>query len=145
MASASFLSSRTARIWIVLLVALAVLSFLAMRRGFGKAAQMKTETTSVLSAAQLKPGDEMKVVLEVTAVVRDASLTGNLLQKQTETVYRQTGNKVKLAFDPATPVVMGKASDVREGAVVHITAKIADDGIARAQRIVVLTGYVKVQ
>jgi hypothetical protein len=145
MASASFLSSRTARIWIVLLVALAVLSFLAMRRGIGKAAQMKTETTSVLSAAQLKPGDEMKVVLEVTAVVPDASLTGNLLQKQTETVYRQTGEKVKIAFDPATPVVMGKASDVREGAVVHITAKIADDGIARAQRIVVLTGYVKVQ
>ena len=116
MASASFLSSRTARIWIVLLVALAVLSFLAMRRGIGKATQMKTETTSVVSAAQLKPGDEMKVVLEVTAVVPDASLTGNLLEKQTETVYRQTGNKVKLAFD-----------------------------VARAQRIVVLTGYVKVQ
>jgi hypothetical protein len=145
MASASFLSSRTARIWIVLLFALAVLSFLAMRRGIGKATQMKTETTSVLSAAQLKPGDEMKVVLEVTAVVPDSSLTGNLLEKQTETVYRQTGNKKKLAFDAATPVVMGKESDVREGAVVHITAKIGDDGIARAQKIVVLTGYVRVQ
>jgi len=132
MASASFLSSRTARIWIVLLVALAVLSFLAMRRGIGKATQMKTETTSVLSIAQLKPGDEMKAVLEVTAVVPAASLTGNLLEKQTETVYWQSGNKAKIAFDPTIPVVMGKASDVSEGAVVHITAKIGDDGIARA-------------
>lgn len=144
MAPASQKAFRTNRIWIVLLVALALLSFFAMRRSLSKAMGMKAETT-VGAASQLKPGDEMKVVLELTHVTAAASIEGNTLEKQTETVYRRTGNTLKIVFDAATPVVMGKTSDVHEGAVVHVTAKMASDHLLHATQIVILTGYVKVQ
>ena len=144
MPSASLNSSRTTRLWIFLLVILALLSFLAMRRSLGKAMTMRAETTGA-SMAQLKVGDQAKFVLEVKAVAPAASVEGDTLEKQTETVYRRTGNTIKIAYDAATPVVMGKASDVREGAVVHITARIANDHVLHAEQIVVLTGYVQVQ
>lgn len=137
-------ASRTNWIWMVLLIALALLSFFAMRRSFSKAMGMKAETT-VAAAEQLKPGDEMKAVLELTHVAAAATVEGNVLEKQTETVYRRTGNTLKIAFDAATPVVMGKASDVHEGAVIHVTAKMANDHVLHASQIVILTGYVKVQ
>ena len=144
MPSASLNSSRTTRLWIFLLVILALLSFLAMRRSLGKAMTMRAETTGA-SPAQLKVGDQAKFVLEVKAVAPATSVEGDTLEKQTETVYRRTGNTIKIAYDAATPVVMGKASDVREGAVVHITAKMANDHVLHAEQIVVLTGYVQVR
>jgi len=140
-------SGRQTQIWIAPLVALAMLSCLAMRRSIGRAMGMRLEA-NVVASAQFRPGDEGKVVLEATRVA-SSSVEGNVLEKQlekpSETVYRRTGNTVKIAFDSATPVVMGRASDIREGAVVHITAKMGDDRVLRAERIVVLTGYVKVE
>jgi hypothetical protein len=137
--------SRTTPIWIVALVVLALLSFLAMRRSVGKAVQMKAETMAGASLSQLKAGDEAKVVLEVTRVAPAASAEGSVLEKQAETVYRRTAHAEKIAFDAATPVVMGAASDVREGAVIHITAKVGNNQALHAEQIVILTGYVKVQ
>jgi hypothetical protein len=145
MSSPSLNSTRSNRIWIVLLVALALLAFYAMRRSLGKAMQMNSEPTATASMAQLKPGDELKVVLELTSVTPAASIEGNVLEKQSETVYRRTGNTIKIGFDAATPVVMGKAPDVHTGAVVHIKAKMGDDRLLHTEQIVVLTGYVKVQ
>ncbi len=39
---------------------------------------------------------------------------------------------------------MGKNSDLHEGTIVHVTAKMGDDRKLHASQIVVLTGYVKV-
>lgn len=149
MASASPHSSRTTRIWIVALMILALLSFLALRRSLGKAMRMNSQTTARASLPQLKPGDEAKIVIEVTGVTA-ASIEGNVLEKKSETVYRRAGNKtagnrMKIAFDATTPVVMGKASDVHEAAVLHITANMGSDRVLHARQIVVLTGYVKIE
>ncbi len=144
MSSASVNSSRSNRIWIGLLVALALLSFLAMRRSMTKAMGMNTATTAGSSLAQLKPGDEAKVVLELTTVTT-TNLEGEILEKQTEADYRRTGATLKIAFDAATPVVMGKATDVHQGAVVHVKARMGSDHILHAGQIVILTGYVKIQ
>ncbi len=145
MSSPSLNSSRSNRTWIVLLVALALLAFFAMRRSLGKAMQMNSEPTAAASMAQLKPGDEAKLVVELTGVTPAASIEGNVLEKQSETVYRHSGNTIKIGFDAATPVVMGKAPDVHAGAVVHIKAKMGDDRVLHAEQIVVLTRYVNVQ
>jgi len=137
--------SRSTRVWIVLLLALALLSFFAMRRSVGRAMGMKAETTVLASQAELKPGDEAKAVLEVTSVAAAQNLEGKVLEKQSETVYRRTSNTMKVAFDGGTPVVMGKTSEIHQGAIVHVTAKMSDDHTFRAIQIVILTGYVKVQ
>ncbi len=146
--------STSTRVWIVLLLALALLSFFAMRRSVGRAMGMKVETTVIASQAEFKPGDEAKVVVEITSVVSQSnvsqsivsqSIEGNVLEKQSETIYRRGGNTIKVSFDASTPVVMGKTSDIHPGAVVHITATMGNDHILHAKQIVVLTGYVKVQ
>jgi hypothetical protein len=144
MTPASPNSFRFTRIWIFLLIALALLSFFAMRRSLAEATRMKSEITASVSPAQLKPGEEIKVVLEITAVSPAASIEGSVLEKQSESIYRRTASKLNMTFDSSTPVLMGKAPDLHPGAVVHITAKMADDRILHAQQIVVLTGYVKV-
>jgi hypothetical protein len=116
-----------------------------MRRSMVKAMGMKAETTAGSSQAQRKTGDEAKLVLELTGVKASTSIDGTVLEKQTETVYRRTSEKTTVAFDSSTPVVMGKASDIHDGAVVHVTAKMAGDRTLHAEQIVILTGYVKVQ
>ena len=140
-------NSRAARLWIVALVLLAALSLFAMWHSMGRAMQMSAETTSSSSFSQLKDGDEVKLVLEITAVTPSASLEGNRLEKQTETVYRRTGHTARIAYDAETPIVMGKPPDVHAGEVVHVTAKIktGSDPALHATQIVVLTGYVQVQ
>ena len=145
MDSAPLNSSRNYRFWIALLVVLALVSFFAMRRSMVKAMGMKAETTSGASLQQLKTGDEVKLVLELAGVKGPASIDGTVLEKQTETVYRRTAEKATITFDSSTPVVMGKASDIHDGAVIHVTAKMTGDRTLRAEQIVILTGYVKVQ
>ena len=137
--------SRTSRIWIALLLALALLSFLAMRRSLGKAMRMNAGATADRSAAQRDAGDEVEVVLEVTRVAAAASVEGNVLERQSEIVYQRTGNAIKIAFGAVTPVVMGKMPDVHAGAVVHVKAKMGTDRVLRAEQLVILTGYVTVQ
>jgi hypothetical protein len=151
--------SRSNRIWIALLVAIALLTLLAMRRSLGKAMRMTTETTTSASPTRLKPGEAAKFVLQVTTVAGTANagsseVEGIVLEKQTETFYRRTGSTVKIGFDPATPVVMGKIADVREGSVVFIKAKEAETKMGetnkgedrlQAEQIVILTGYVTVR
>ena len=144
MSLASTNSSRSNQIWIVLLIALALLSFLAMRRSLTRAMGMNVATAPPSSLAQLKAGDQAKVVLELTSVTA-ASLEGEILEKQSETNYHRIGNTIKIAFDATTPVVMGKASDVHQGAVVHIKAKMGTDHLLHAEQIVILTGYIKLQ
>ena len=48
---------------------------------------------------------------------------------------------VEATFDERTPILMGKASDVRPGAILHVTGTVAGDRSLRANRLVVLTGY----
>lgn len=138
-------STRTFRIWILFLVALAALSFFGMRRGMGRASQMNAQTSADSSLAQLKVGEEAKLVLEVTEVVGSATIEGHLLEKKTEAIYLRTSKTIKVAFNAATPIVMGKAQDLHRGAVIHITATMGSDRQLHAQQLVNLTGYVQVQ
>jgi hypothetical protein len=145
MAPASPDSYRKTQLWILLLVALAVLSFLAMRRSASRAMSMNSATTDASSLPELRAGDEARIALEITSVDPVASLEGNVLEKQSETVYVRTGKKTKILFDAATPVLMGAMSDVHKGAVVHVKVKMQNDHLLRAEQIVVLTGYVKLR
>jgi hypothetical protein len=137
-------SARGNRIWIFVLMALAVLAFLAMRRDVGRAMKMRAESMAPGSVQKWKPGQQAKIVLELTAVHEGARAQGRLLEKQTETQYRQTPTLVRVAYDSATSVVMGKAADIRVGAAVRVTGTVQSDQTLKASQIVVLTGYVKV-
>jgi len=105
---------------------------------------MKTETTANSAFGRLNPGDEAKLVLELTATEAN-SIEGRVLEKIDETNYRRTNDTSRVSYDSTTRLVMGKASDVHNGAVVHVTSKMGNDRVLHASQIVILTGYVKVQ
>jgi len=141
----SSFNSRRNLLWIGALVALALLSLFAMWRSIERAMRMEVQTTVAASAPQLKVGDQAKVVLQLTAVASGKNLEGNALEKETETEYRRTNSTLKIAFGAATPIVMGKNSDLHPGAIVHVTARMMDDRMLQAEQIVILTGYITVQ
>jgi len=137
------IAARNNKLWILFLVVLALVAFVAMQRSAGRAARMKTVAASSSAFGQLKNGDEAKVVLEVTRA-EGGTVEGALLEMKSETEYKRTGLTVQAGFDDGTKFVMGKAADVHPGAIIHVTGTITADRTLRAQQIVLLTGYVKI-
>lgn len=130
--------------WMLLLAALAVVSLVFVWRGAGRMIRMQTQAASNAEFAQLKADDATKIVVEVV----DASgseIHGKLLEKKDETHYARTANHADVMYGKETAFVMGKAEDVRAGAVVHVTGKMAADRTVQATQIVILTGYVQVK
>ncbi len=93
---------------------------------------------------QLNPGEEAKSVLEVTTSATQ-ELRGTLLDKQTETFYKRSDRVAQVTWDADTKIVMGKASDIRPGAVIHVSGTVVAGDKIKGQQIAILSGYVKVQ
>jgi hypothetical protein len=145
MSSEPFLAKKTNRLWVFLLTTLALLASLAMWRTADQAMQMKSRAAGSAQFAALKPGEITKVVLEVTGKSSEGQFTGKLLEKKDETGYTYTATEISVAFDGKTPVVMGKVSDVRPAAILHVTGSVAQNHTLQATQLVVLTGYVTVR
>ena len=130
--------------WIFLLSALAVASLVFVWRGAGRMMRMQTQAASNAEFAQLKADDATKIVLEIVEA-SPGKIHGKLLEKKDETHYARTANAADVIYGKETAFVMGKAEDVRAGALVHVTGKIAADRTVQATQIVILTGYVQVK
>jgi hypothetical protein len=135
-------SSRPA--WILMLAVLAALSLGFVWRGAGRMMRMQTQAANSAEFAQLKAQDETKIVVEVAETSADR-IRGKLLERQDETHYSRTGNPADVSWGKDTALVMGKAEDIRAGAIVHVTGKMAGDHSVQARQIVILTGYVQVK
>ena len=143
--NANAVSIKRSRPWgIFMLAGLAAASLLFVWQGAGKMMTMKTQAADPMGFRQLKAGDEARIVVEV-AEVPAGRIRGRLLEKQDETHYARTGNRAEIVWGKDTALVMGKAEDIRAGAVVHVTGKMAGDRSVQAQQIVVLTGYVQIK
>ncbi len=127
-----------------MLAGLAALSLVFVWQGAGRMMTMQTQAANRTEFLQLKPQDDAKIVVEVTEAPA-GRIRGKLLEKQDETHYARTGNQAEVGWGKDTAIVMGKAEDIRAGAVVHVTGKVAGDHSVQAQQIVILTGYVQVK
>ncbi len=132
------------RIWMSLLIALAMLALLAVWRTAQKSMQMQTVAAGSAEVQGKKPGEAIKVVLEV-ADSTSVEIHGKLLEKQDETHYVRTATEVRVGFDTSTPVVMGKAADLHPGAIIHVSGTVNTRQAVEAKQIVILTGYVQVR
>lgn len=129
---------------VFLLTALAILGLIFAWGGAGRMMRMQTRTASNAEFAQLKTQDEAKIVVEV-AQAEQGHIRGKLLEKQDDTHYARTANLADVSWGSDTKIVMGKTKDIRAGAVVHVTGKVAADHGVQASQIVILTGYVQVK
>ncbi len=131
--------------WVGLIVVVLVVTILAVWSVGTRAMRMQTAAAAsddqLLTTAQ--PGSQLKADVELTSA-GDGKAEGLVLDKQSETVYRRTRVVVQIDFAAATKLVMGSASDIRKGAVVHVSGTVAQDRSLQASQIVILTGYVSV-
>ena len=100
-------------------------------------------TEAQVSAAA--PGMKIEATLEVTATPTDDSFQGILLERQSDGSYQHTRRTLSVRWRADTSVVMGKKTDVHRGAVIQVNGQSRADGSVDAERIVILSGYVKVK
>ena len=137
---------RTRAIWILFIAAAILAAALAVWSSARKMGRMTAAAASnEQQFAQATPGAKMKFVMEITDVSTDGLIRGKLLQKKTETIYVRTATPAVVRSTDQTKWVMGQASDVRAGAVVHVTGTAGKDHHIDGEQIVILTGYVQVQ
>jgi len=94
--------------------------------------------------SQATSGQAVQIAVRVQRINRTTLYT-ELLQHETETVSKATGQHVEVFFPTGTPVIMGKAPDVTEGAVLFVYGVLTTPGHVDAKRVVVDTRFVKVQ
>jgi hypothetical protein len=137
-------SSRMVR-WIGLIVVASAVTLVAVWSVGVRAMRMETAAAATDDGqfAKAQPGSQLKAVVELTSA-GDGKAEGLVLDKQSEDAYRRGKATLQIDFTPATKFVMGSASDIRKGAVVHVTGSAAQDRRLEASQIVILTGYVSV-
>jgi hypothetical protein len=94
--------------------------------------------------AQANSGQSVQIEVRVRSVSR-STLDAELLARQTESVAKTTGKIVTIFFPDGTPVVMGAASDVSQGAILFVSGVLTKPGHVDAKRVVLVTKYVTVQ
>lgn len=134
------------RVWSMLIVMLILLLALVVGKSGSMAKRMSTVTASNgQDFAHSATGSQVEFVVEIREAGADGKITGELLEKKTEEIYTRTTTPVTVQWNAQTKMVMGKAADVRSGALVHVTGTVQKDHSLQAKQIVILTGYVKVQ
>src|SRR3954471_5863074 len=80
------------------------------------------------------PNSRGDIALEVTSLPSSTLLTGTLLQKTTNDSYKRTNQKVTVQWN-ASQLVMGKRSDIKEGAVLQVGGRVGNDGVLIASQV----------
>ncbi len=89
-------------------------------------------------------GANVTLVLRVATYSR-STLDGELLERESDSRYKQSGKNVELYLPPETPFVMGSASDLKAQAVIFVYAVATTPGHADVKKVVVVTPYVTVE
>jgi hypothetical protein len=85
-------------------------------------------------------GDQVEVALEVTLVPDDGPVSATVLERGDQGVYRRSARTLRVGWGPDTSLVMGRATDIRPGAIVQARGHMTPGELLEADRIVILTG-----
>lgn len=117
----------------------AVAPLVAAAQMMGKPPIPMTPDAFAASAA----GQMVQIAVRVDSVKR-STVTGHVLQHETDTRARLSNRRVTLFLPGGTPVVMGSASDVVPGAVLYVYGIVTKPDNVDAKRVVIDTRYVTV-
>ena len=145
MAKTTSVSSNRARpLWTILLAILAASGAAFVWRGAEKAIRMQSGVAGESQLSRLRPQKTASVVVEVTET-SPGELRGHLLEKEDDTDYTRARDEADIRWNATTAIVMGQQSDVRPGAIIHVTGTVTNARNVEARQIVILTGYVQVK
>jgi hypothetical protein len=89
-------------------------------------------------------GQSIAILVRVVAFKR-TSLSAELLDRESDSVYKATGKIVDLYLPEDTPIVMGSVPDIKPGAAVFVYGVATTQGRADIKRIVILTSYIRIE
>jgi len=110
-----------------------------------RAERMKAADTQASAFLAMKAGTETSAVVLLDGVA-GKPLNGRLLERETDTVYRNTnatGSTIDAVLMPETSVVMGKPEDIVPSAIVQVSGTLDANHSLQANEIVILTRYVR--
>jgi hypothetical protein len=138
---------RAGRVWIALVAILALVLLVVILGAAQRSRKMSSDaaSSSAQQFSKIAPGTKTKLVIEVQDMAASGTISGTLLNQQTEQVYDRTATTVNIKAGPGTRYVMGKPADLRRSAVIHVTGTLDADRHVDAEQIVILTGYVQVR
>lgn len=90
------------------------------------------------------PGQSVQIEVRVQKSDR-ASVTADLLQRETDALSKATGKTVELYLPDGTPVIMGSISQVVPGAVLFVYGVVTKPNHVDVKKVIVVTQYVKVE
>src|ERR1700733_7813838 len=143
MPSTKRLVRRTVLLWILIIVvglaAVAAIGFDVMRR----ASTMRASTTGVASVLALRPGEHVRVVVRLGALVAANVRDAEILESRDGANYHATRSHVRIALNADTAIVMGGVADIRPGALVQIAGESDAEHVLHASQIAILNGFVR--
>ncbi|MEO7201969.1 MAG: hypothetical protein ABI431_04495 [Candidatus Tumulicola sp.] len=89
-------------------------------------------------------GQSIAILVRVVAYKR-TSLSAELLDRESDSVYKSTGKIVDLYLPEDTPFVMGSFAGIKPGAALFVYGVATTRGRADIKKIIVLTGYIRVE
>jgi hypothetical protein len=132
------------RLWALLisclLIAAALIGFDVWRR----ANNMQAARTSVASVASANKGELIKAVLRLDRPIERGLYPAHVLETNNGSDYQVTSTAIRVFVDSDSLVVMGSARDVRAGAILQAEGRFDATHVLRAKRVVVLTGFVRI-
>jgi hypothetical protein len=90
-----------------------------------------------------QPGKPVNAVFLERSPVERRQLTATLLRREELGNYRRTNTTVTVVWrNPTAPLQMGKARDLKPGAMLQVIGRVGKTHTVLAARLIVLTGYV---
>ena len=89
-------------------------------------------------------GQSIAILVRVVALKR-TSLSAELLDRESDSVYKATGKIVELYLPEDTPVIMGSFESIKPGAELFVYGVATTPGGADVKKIVVLTSYIRIE
>jgi hypothetical protein len=128
----------------VMLAAAGVLGWAGMRV-VSRAGAMTPEAMSATAFAAAPVGAHVAVMGLVEVVGNNRTTTLQILNRTASGAYLRSGARLSFVISERTRFVMGSPPDLRPGAIVELSGPMSGIGPMTPDRVVILTGFVRLQ
>jgi hypothetical protein len=111
---------------------------------YRRAGGMRAAASSAAATLAAAPGARITAVVRLDTAAGPNNYIAEVLESRDGADYHSTHTLIRIALARDTAVIMGGAADVRPGAVVQVSGTADELHTLHAQRIVILSGYVRV-
>jgi hypothetical protein len=108
-----------------------------------RAGGMRAASTPAAVAADSRVGTRLSIVVRLEASGEHDTYDAQLLDRVDDSTYRVTRTHIRVMLGRDTAVEMGGAGDIKPDAIVQASGIVDSTHALRANRIAILTGFIK--